>query len=458
MQSDFSVNHEANQFEIENNALYQAARGVLDRIQTAGYEARFAGGFVRDLILGREFKDIDIVTNAKPEVVQKIFSVTQGVGAHFGVILVKEKGFVFEVATYRKDGDYLDGRRPEAVYFCEAKEDALRRDFTINALFLNPDGWHCIDYVDGKKDLIQKQIRCVGDPELRFEEDHLRMLRAVRFAAQLGFDIEKRTWESIQHGAKNIKKVSAERVREELEKMWLSPNRVKAFDLLVESGLMEMIIPEIIKLQGVEQPPQWHPEGDVYIHTRLMLSLLEERASLPLVWSVLLHDIAKPETCTVDADGRIRFNGHDDIGAIRSREILMRLKSNNQLMDQVEAAVANHMRFKDVKKMRVAKLKRFMAREFFDEEMKLHRVDCLGSNGNLENYDFLLEKKELFAQAPLIPPKLMDGRDLMKLGIPAGPRLGKILEQMLDKQMEGQLKTYEEAKEWVLQIQNNELD
>jgi poly(A) polymerase len=294
-------------------------------------------------------------------------------------------------------------------------------------------------------------LRAIGDAKSRFREDHLRLLRAIRFATVLGFEIEPATWEAVRSLAAEIKGVSAERIKEELVKIFLHPNRVRGFDLLVDSGLMEAVLPEILVLKGCEQPPQWHPEGDVFVHTRIMLGLLPEQVSLPLVLSVLFHDIAKPATFKVDETGRIRFNGHDSLGARMTEEILRRLKFPNDVIEPTVEAVANHMAFKDVQQMRVSKIKRFMARPTFEDEMELHRVDCMSSNGLTDNYEFLRAKQQEFASepVPLIPKPLITGHDVMRLGVPAGKRVGELLTAVQNLQLEGALLSSEEAIDWV---------
>ena len=314
-------------------AMRDAAERVVRRLVEAGHEAVFAGGCVRDMRLGQEPKDYDIATSARPKEVQALFPKSRSVGAHFGVILVLVDGFSFDVATFRTDGSYSDGRRPESVTFATAEEDVRRRDFTVNGLLYDPLEDRVIDHVGGEADLEAKLIRAIGDPVERFAEDHLRLLRAVRFATVLGFEIEADTWAALKEAAGDITKVSAERVRDEFIKVVLHANRVRGLDLLVESGLMRAILPEFLVLQGCEQPPQFHPEGDVFVHTRLMLSHLPEKVSLPLVLSVLLHDIAKPATQTVDETGRIRFNGHDKLGAEMAEAILRRLKFPNDVIE-----------------------------------------------------------------------------------------------------------------------------
>jgi poly(A) polymerase len=404
---------------------------------------------VRDLLSGKPPKDIDIATDARPDVVQKLFPRTYAVGAHFGVIVVLENGFQFEVATFRSDGAYIDGRRPVEVHFATAEEDAARRDFTINGMFFDPENGEVIDFVGGRGDLDRRLLRAIGDPAQRFAEDRLRMLRAVRFATVLGFEIDRATWEAVVACAASITQISAERIREELVKIFLSPNRARGWDLLDASGLMAAILPEIEAMKGCEQPPQFHPEGDVFKHTRIMVGMLPAEATLPLVFSVLFHDVAKPVTAMVDDEGRIRFNGHDRIGAEMTEAIMERLRFSRAEIDATVEAVRQHMVFKDVPNMRVAKLKRFMARPTFEDELELHRVDCASSHAMLDNYEFLLSKKEEFASEPIIPPPLVRGEDLIALGLKPGPKFGEILEAVETRQLEGALKNREEALEWV---------
>jgi poly(A) polymerase len=426
-----------------------AARSIAHRLREHGHVAYFAGGCVRDLLRGQVPKDFDVATDARPDAVQKMFPRTYAVGAHFGVIVVLEKDFQFEVATFRSDGAYLDGRRPVGVHFANAEEDAARRDFTINGMFFDPEKDEVIDFVGGRADLERKLIRAIGDPAQRFAEDRLRMLRAVRFATTLGFEIDAETWEAVKANAASIKEISAERIREELVRVFLSPNRARGWDLLDASGLLGAVLPEIEAMKGCEQPPQFHPEGDVFKHTRIMLEMLPAEASLPLVFSVLFHDIGKPPTATVDEEGRIRFNGHDRIGAEMTEAIMERLRFSRAEIDATVEAVRQHMVFKDVPNMRVAKLKRFMARPTFNEELELHRVDCASSHGMLDNYEFLLKKKEEFANEPIIPPPLVTGDDLIAMGLKPGPRFGEILEAVETQQLEGALKDREEALAWV---------
>jgi poly(A) polymerase len=434
---------------MKTSPMEKTAREVAQRLQSQDHIAYFAGGCVRDLVRGLPAKDFDIATDATPEVVQKIFPHTYAVGAHFGVVVVVENGFNFEVATFRSDGAYLDHRHPIEVRFSSPEEDAKRRDFTINGMFLNPDNNEVIDFVGGRADLEAKLVRAIGDPAARFAEDRLRMLRAVRFATVLDYQIDSRTWDALVASAASINEISAERIREELLKIFLSPNRVRGWDLLDQSGLLRIILPELDVMKGCLQPEQFHPEGDVFEHTRLMLELLPEKVSLPLVLSVLFHDVAKPVTARVDEAGRIRFNEHDRIGAAMAESIMERLRFSRAEIDAVVEMVRQHMVFKDVPKMRVAKLKRFMARPTFEEELELHRVDCASSHRMMDNYEFLLRKREEFANEPIIPPPLVRGDDLIALGMKPGPKFGEILEAVETRQLEGALKDREQALDWV---------
>lgn len=432
-----------------SDRLETLARSIVARLRDAGFIALYAGGCVRDRLLGTEPHDYDIATDAKPAQVQALFRRTVAVGAQFGVICVMEDDCEFQVASFRADGLYVDGRHPESVTFSTPEMDAQRRDFTVNGLFYDPLAGQLIDYVGGQRDLEARILRAIGHPADRFREDRLRMLRAVRFATVLGFEIEPETWRAVHENAPHIREVSAERIREELVKIFLSPARVRGWDLLDESGLMREVLPELDELKGCEQPPQFHPEGDVFVHTRIMLSLLPPQVTVPLVFSVLFHDIGKPGTFAVDPDGRIRFSGHDRLGAGMTEAVMTRLRFSRAEIDATVEAVANHMVFKDVKQMRVAKLKRFMARPHFDEEMELHRVDCTSSHGMLDNYEFLQEKRAEFASEPLIPAPLITGRDLIALGLKPGPRFTEILEAVQSRQLEGTLTDHAAALAFV---------
>jgi len=427
----------------------KTAREICARLRDHGHVAYLAGGCVRDMVRGLTPKDFDVATDTPPEVVQRIFPHTYAVGVKFGVVVVVENGTNFEVATFRSDDAYIDGRRPSAIHFASPEEDARRRDFTINGMFFDPTKGQVIDFVGGRTDIEAKLVRAIGDAAQRFAEDRLRMLRAVRFATVLDYKIDKQTWDALVANSAAILEISAERIRDELVKVFLSPNRVRGWDLLDESGLMRTVLPEIEPMKGCKQPEQFHPEGDVFEHTRLMLQLLPAKVSVPLVFSVILHDVAKPVTAQVDATGRIRFNEHDRIGAAMTEQIMERLRFSRAEIDATVEMVRQHMVFKDVPKMRVAKLKRFMARPTFNEEMELHRVDCESSHRILDNYEFLLRKRDEFANEPIIPPPLVRGDDLIALGLKPGPKFGEILEVVETRQLEGTLKTRDEAIDWV---------
>lgn len=422
-----------------------SAASLASKLTAAGHTAYFAGGCVRDKLLGAEPKDYDIATSATPREVLALFPGSNEVGAHFGVVIVKHQGHHIEIATFRTDGSYKDGRRPESVTFSTPDEDAHRRDFTINGLFENPLTGEIIDFVGGMADLKSRLIRAIGNPADRFQEDALRLLRAVRFSTTLDFPIEPNTHAALRENAYLLDKISPERIRDEFSKIITSGNRRRGLELLVESGLIEHFIPEVLPLIGCEQPPQWHPEGDVYVHTCIMLEMLDPDAPLTLCLAVLLHDIAKPPTQTVDEDGRIRFNGHDALGAEMAETILTRLRYPNAVIRDVVHMVSRHMQFMNVQQMRKAKLKRFMSEPTFDFEMELHRVDCASSNGFTDNYEFLNQKAEEFASEPLIPPPLVSGRDLIEKGLQPGPRFKQILEEIQTEQLENRLTTREEA-------------
>jgi poly(A) polymerase len=406
----------------------------------AGYLVYFAGGAVRDQLLGKEPKDYDLATSATPEQIKALFPHSDAVGEHFGVIIVKGHGQIIEIATFRTDGSYKDGRRPEHVEFSTPQEDAQRRDFTINGLFQDPFSGEIHDFVGAQADLKDQVIRAIGEPEKRFQEDALRLLRAIRFAVVTGFEIETTTLSAIQSCSHLLSKISPERIRDEFSKIITAPDRARGLDLLTTTGLAREFLPELYDLQGCEQPPQWHPEGDVYVHTQIALSLLDS-PSLHLALSVLLHDIGKPATQSWDPEcERFRFNGHDKVGAEMAQRILRRLRYSNQTITDVSWMVSRHMKFMHVQEMRTSKLKRFMAAETFAMELELHRVDCESSNGFRDNYDFLLRRREEYANEPLIPTPLISGKDLMaKFNLPSGPKIGEILRAVQNEQLEGRL-------------------
>ena len=421
------------------------ARDIVARLQQAGHTAYFAGGCVRDHLLGTPAKDIDIASSARPEQVQQLFPrVTDLTGKSFGVVRILVGDQSYEVATFRQDGPYKDGRRPESVRFVTAEEDAQRRDFTINGLFYDPVAERLIDYVGGEADLRAKIIRAIGNPADRFAEDHLRLLRAVRFAARLMFTIEPRTWEAIRAAAPLIRTVSAERVRDEFNKTLTASKPEIGLDLLDQSGLLREILPAVAALHGVEQPPQFHPEGDVYEHVRLMLAKIEQ-PNLELALAVLFHDVGKKPTAKVDANGRIRFNEHESIGAAMAERIMTGLRYDNKTIQTVRDAIQYHMQFKDVPEMRPSTLKKMMSRSTFPLELELHRIDCASSHGDLRHYDFLKHQIETMAPEQINPPPLITGHDLLAMGLRPGKEVGKILEAVQTAQLEGVVQTRAEA-------------
>jgi poly(A) polymerase len=429
------------------NPAERLARIIIAELRSRGHLAWLVGGCVRDLALGRTPKDYDVATDARPDEVLRIWPGSEQVGAKFGVVLVNHEGATVEVVTFRSEQAYQDGRHPEEVHFeTDPRKDALRRDFTINALMLDPFTGETIDYVDGRADLAAGVIRAIGDPEARFAEDHLRMLRAVRFAARFGFVIEPDTMAAIQRLHAEIRHISAERVRDELTRILTEGGARRGLELLDETGLLVDILPEVAAMKGVEQPPEFHPEGDVWIHTLIMLEGLEH-PSITLALGVLLHDVGKPPTFRIA--GRIRFDGHVEAGVKMAEDILSRLRYSNDEKEQVLALVANHMRFSNVHEMRESKLKRFLRLPGFDEHLALHRLDCLSSHGNLDNYHFARERLEHAEPEQLRPPRLLTGHDLIAAGYKPGPEFSKLLEMVEDAQLEGAVRTREEAMELV---------
>ncbi len=397
---------------------------------------------MRDLELRREPADYDVCTDARPERVQDLFEHSVAVGAKFGVILVVHDGAQVEVATFRSDIGYSDGRHPDRVVYSDTpQEDVLRRDFTINGLLLDPATGETLDYIGGLADLRAGIVRAIGDPRLRFAEDKLRMLRAVRFAARFGFQIEPETMAAARSLAAQITQVSTERIRDELTKLLTEGAARRGFELLDETGLLAVILPDIARMKGVQQPPQYHPEGDVWIHTRMLLEGLKANCSPTLAWGVLLHDVGKPPTFTPAAGPgtRIRFDGHAEVGARMAEHFCRNLRFSNDETEQVEALVANHMRFKDAQQMRTSTLKRFVRLPRFEEHLELNRLDCLASHGNLDTYrmvrQFLLETPA----EKVYPPKLVTGDDLKSMGLVPGPRFREILLAVEEAQLEGRL-------------------
>jgi poly(A) polymerase len=426
--------------------IQSSAEQIVRRLQEAGFTAYYAGGCVRDDLLKRPCQDIDIATSATPDEVQNLFKrVSDLQGKSFGVLRVHEGNDIFEVTTFRKDGVYQDGRHPESVTFSTPQDDAQRRDFTVNGLFFDPVKKEVIDFVEGQKDLEKKILRAIGNPQKRFEEDYLRILRGLRFAVQLGFEIEAETFKVMTSLAPKVKEIATERVRDELIKGFTSKQPRRFLELLDQSGVLEIVLPEMLKLKGVEQPPEFHPEGDVWKHVCLMLDLAGENPRFNVVFAILFHDISKPETFAIDPTGRIRFNEHEIKGAYKTVGIMRRLKFSNEQIDAVKELVARHMMFKDAPKMRQSTLKRFMGVPNFEDDMELHRIDCSGSHGLLDLYKFIREKQSEFSNEPIIPAPFVTGHDVMELGIKPGPQVGEILTKIQDEQLEGKIKSREEA-------------
>jgi tRNA nucleotidyltransferase/poly(A) polymerase len=425
------------------------ALGIVRRLQRGGFPAFWVGGCVRDFLLGREPGDYDIATSALPAQIERLFERTSAVGRKFGVMVVVEGGRQFQVATFRAEGDYRDGRHPERVAFGDAEADARRRDFTVNGLFYDPVRRQLHDWVGGEADLRARIIRTIGAPGERFAEDHLRLLRALRLAAQLDFSIEAGTFAALKTNATKIKTISAERVREELMKLFRPPHASRGLDLLCESGLLEQVLPEIAAAVTCEQSPDFHPEGTVFNHLRRMLQHLPPDPAPSLPWAVLLHDVAKPVTASADPQtGSIHFYGHEKIGAEMAAGILGRLRFPRKQIDEVVKAVHYHMQFKDALQMRKATLRRLLLRPTFPLELELHRLDCLGSHGRLDVYKFLVEQAKQLEEQPQIRPPLLTGDDLIALGMEPGPALGVLLAEIREKQLQDELKTKAEARKW----------
>src|SRR6266850_1216286 len=445
------------------SAARQHATNIIRTLRERGHQAYLVGGCVRDLLLNREPADYDVATDATPQQVMEIFPQTFAVGAEFGVVLVPlpktesgesavgpgEKVPVVEVATFRSDVGYSDGRHPDEVRFTkDPREDVCRRDFTINGLLLDAITNEVLDFVGGREDLKAGVVRTIGEPEHRFAEDKLRMLRAVRFAARFGYRIDAATMAAIRQLALQIHQVSRERVREELTKMLTEGCARRAFELLDESGLLKEVLPEISAMKGVEQPPQFHPEGDVFVHTMLLLEKLPAGCSPTLAWGALLHDVGKPPTFRVAPD-RIRFDGHVEVGVKMAAAICRRLRFSNDDTGQILALVDNHMRFADVQRMKESTLKKFLRLPGFDEHLELHRMDCLSSNGITESYEFVREKLQTMPPEAIRPQPLITGQDLIDTGYEPGPRFKEILGAVEDAQLEGRITSREAALQFV---------
>jgi poly(A) polymerase len=439
----------------------QHAAAIVRALRERGHQAYFAGGCVRDLLLGREPADYDVATDATPQQIMQIFPETYAVGEQFGVVLVPqsvqmdilagpgERRGAVEVATFRSDVGYSDGRHPDEVRFTQdPQEDAKRRDFTINGMMLDPATDKVLDFVGGRDDLKAGIVRAIGDPERRFAEDKLRMLRAVRFAARFEYRFDPATLAAVQKSAPRIRQVSGERVRDELTRMLTEGRARRAFQLLDTAGLLREVLPEISAMKGVEQPPQYHPEGDVFVHTLLLLDQLPAGSSKTLAWGALLHDVGKPPTFRVAPD-RIRFDGHVDVGVKMAAEICRRLRFSNHETDQILALVDNHMRFGVVQRMNQSTLKKFLRMPVFEEHLELHRIDCLSSHSQLDAYKYAQEQLRSMPPEAMRPTPLITGRDLIEAGYQSGPRFKEILTAIEDAQLEGRLASREAAMEYV---------
>lgn len=430
----------------------ELANAICSALEQHGYQALLVGGCVRDLLLDRDPSDYDVTTNATPSEVMELFPDSVGVGAQFGVVLVPRDGIKVEVATFRCDLGYSDGRHPDQVVYARTpKEDVSRRDFTINGLLMKHSTGEVLDYVGGRADLFAGIVRAIGEPDRRFAEDRLRMLRAVRFAARFGYTIDPDTLAAIGKHAPEIHSVSAERIRDELTKLLSEGAARRGFELLEETGLLRELLPEIADMQGVEQPPEYHPEGDVWMHTRRMLDGLAPGASATLAWGVLLHDVGKPPTFrpASETGNRIRFDGHVEVGVRMAEEICRRLRFANEETEQIKALVANHMKFKDVGQMRTSTLKRFVRQPRFSEHLELHRLDCSASHGRLDAYQAVRSFLEATPPDQVRPPRLIGGDDLLAMGFQPGPMFQKILTAVEDAQLEGLLATKVEAAAFV---------
>jgi putative nucleotidyltransferase with HDIG domain len=452
--------------ELAHNRFMQPrelAEQICETLRHNGHQAYLVGGCVRDLLMGREPTDFDVATDARPERVQDLFSKSLAVGAKFGVIMVYDEVYdkttlkvsfapLVEVATFRSDVGYTDGRHPDRVVYSDSpQEDVRRRDFTINGLLMDPGTREVLDFVGGRADMDAGIVRAIGDPSTRFAEDKLRMVRAVRFSARLGFAIEPATMEAVRSLATRVLQVSPERLREELTRLLTEGAARRAFELLDQTGLLAVLLPDVARMKGVEQPPQFHPEGDVWTHTLKMLEMLLPNCSATLAWGALLHDVGKPPTFAPPKgpSDRIRFDGHVEIGARMAKGICRALRFSNDDTGQIEALVANHLRFKDVRQMRPATLKRFVRLPKFKEHLELHRLDCLASHGNLDAYTFV---HRFLAETPpeqVRPKRLVTGDDLKGMGIRPGPRFKEILLAVEEAQLDGRITDHKSAMQFV---------
>ncbi len=433
------------------SSLREEAVNVVRRLRDAGHQAYWAGGCVRDLVMGCEPADYDVATSATPDQVLVLFPRAVTVGKQFGVIKILLNGDEIEVATFRCDHGTLDGRHPREVRYAQTpQEDVQRRDFTLNGLLYDPLFHTVLDFVGGQQDIRAGLVRAIGDPAQRFTEDRLRLLRAIRFAARFGYQIQEETWQALCAARDAIGQVSTERIRDELLKMLTEGAARRAFELLDMSGLLDKLLPEVARMKGVEQPPEFHPEGDVWVHTLMMLETMKE-PSLTLALGVLLHDLGKPPTFSPPngPGDRIRFNSHAEVGAVMAEETCRRLRLSNRDTEQVVALVRHHLRFMDAPKMRPSTFKRFISLPGFDEHLELHRLDCQASHGDLSNYYFVRNKMKEMPPEEVRPPRLLTGHDLQAMGFRPGPLLGKILGEVEEAQLDGTLKTVEEARRFV---------
>ena len=430
----------------------QNAEAIVSRLQQSGYEAYFVGGCVRDFVRGCAPDDYDIVTSARPEQVVAQFSHTVAIGAKFGVVAVIMDNHPYEVATFRSDDFYIDGRHPSKVQYSSAKEDVFRRDFTINGLLMDPATNKIVDNVNGRIDIEQKIIRTIGNPDSRFQEDFLRMLRAIRFAANLGFALEPATEKAIEKNAAKIEQISSERIQEELAKILTRGGSRHGFELMDKTGILRQILPEIDKLKGVEQPQRFHPEGDVWRHTMMMLEILsardEMKDNLCLAWGALLHDVGKAVTRSEDENG-VHFYGHVQQGEKIADEIMQRLKLSRAQRETILHLIHCHMVFMNVQKMRPGRLKRFLRMPDFNLHLELHRLDCLASHGILDNYEYCRGRLQHLSEDDLRPPRLVTGDDLIALGFTPGKVIGKVLKEIENEQLEGRITTHEEAIHYI---------
>ncbi len=431
---------------------HRGAKRVVEGLQRAGFEAYFVGGCVRDFVRGVSPGDYDIATSALPDQVIRLFEHTVAVGAKFGVVVVCEGGFSYEVAAFRSDDVYEDGRRPTQVRFSSAREDVQRRDFTINGLLMDAETNAVIDYVDGRADIEKKIIRTIGDPAVRFNEDYLRMLRAIRFAAHLDFHLDDGVRDAILRHAAKIREISLERVQEELNKILTRGGARRGLELMAETGLLKQILPEVDRMRGVEQPPRFHPEGDVWRHTLMMMEILSEEsrpeADTALAWGALLHDVGKPVTRTEDEKG-VHFYGHVKQGESIAEDVVCRLRFSRVQQETVLDLIRQHMAFMNVQKMRPARLKRFLRMPNFQLHLQLHRLDCLASHGMLDHYEFCLEQLGKMEYEDLHPPRLLTGDDLLAMGYATGKRIGEMLRALEEEQLENRIHDREEAMAFV---------